>query len=48
MDCNFSLMHVLEGPENQEVILINKADVCSHASLITCAKSCTGNDMYEK
>lgn len=48
MDCKFYLMHVVGGPEIQEVILINKADACLHASLVTCAKSYTGNDMYEK
>lgn len=42
-DCKFYLMHIIGGPENQEVILINKADVCLHFSPITYAKSCIGN-----
>lgn len=38
-------MQIIEGPENQEVILINKADVCLNSSLTTYAKSCTGSGM---
>ena len=47
-DWKFHLMHIIGSSENQEVILINKADVYLHSSLITYAKPCIWHGTHEQ